>query len=136
MTAPGARLSANLQALLSRLQLPVAAQRRAAVDEAAKLPVEEYAPLYEALLERARRRAKSEAMSSAMELTQKQPTSWPAFAAALKDIPPSDIPISLPVQLATVGKDRSELPGLLDHWEARGNASLKKAVTEARKALP
>ena len=47
--APGSRLSGNLQALLSRLQLKTTAQRRTAVDEASNLAPEEYVPLYEAL---------------------------------------------------------------------------------------
>jgi hypothetical protein len=133
ITAPGARLSAALQALLSRLQLSVAAQRRTAVGEAAKLPVEEYAPLYEALLERAKRGPGSEAMSSAIELAREQPASWPALAAALKDVPPADIPSSLPPRLATIGKGRAEVRGLFDHWAATGNQRLTKAVAEARK---
>ena len=43
--APGARLSASLQALLGRLLLTTAAQRRTAVEDAAKLGPEEYASL-------------------------------------------------------------------------------------------
>lgn len=135
MTAPEARLSAALQALLSRLQLPVAAQRRAAIEEAAKLPVEEYPALYAALLDRAKRRVSSEAMNSAIELTQKQPASWPALATALKDVPPADIPPALPPRLAAIGKSRQEVRELLDYWDSTGNQGLKKAVAEARKAF-
>jgi hypothetical protein len=133
--APEARLSTTLQALLSRLQLPTAAQRRTAVEEAAKLSPEEYTPLYEALLDRAGRRPDSEAMHSALELTEKVPTSWPTFSAVLSKIPPKDIPIAFPPRLAVLGKDRSEVRTLFEQWEASGAANLKKAVIEARRGL-
>ena len=97
--APGARLSATLQAMLSKLQLTVTAQRRAAVKAAAALAAEEYTPLYDALLDRAVRRPESEAMRSVMELTAAVPTGWPTLAAALGGVPPNDIPISLPPRL-------------------------------------
>jgi hypothetical protein len=135
ITAPEARLSAALQTLLSRLQLAVAAQRRTAVGEAAKLPVEEYTPLYEALLERAKRGPGSEAMNSAIELAQKQTMSWPTLVTALKDVPPAAVPSSLPPRLAAVAKDRIEIRGLFDRWDESGNPRLTKAVGEARKAL-
>jgi hypothetical protein len=133
--APGSRLSGNLQALLSRLQLKTTAQRRTAVDEASKLAPEEYAPLYEALLERARRRPDGEAMQSATELTEKVPASWPTLAAMLSEIPPKDVPIALPARLATLGPDRPEVRTVLDKWEASGSAGLKKAVGEAKTGL-
>ena len=132
--APGARLSGNLQALLSRLQLTTTAQRRAAVDDAAKLASEEYVPLYDALLERAGRRPDGDAMRSAIELAQKVPASWPALAAMLSEIPPKDVPIALPARLAIVGPDRSEVRTVLDKWEASSNVALKKAVGEAKKS--
>lgn len=133
--APGARLSANLQTLLTKLQLTPTAQRRTAVADAAKLAPEEYTPLYEALLERAGRRPDSSAMASASELTEKVPATWPAFAALLRTIPPKDVPSALPVRLATIGKDRPEVRTVLDQWEASGDARLKKAVGEAKKSL-
>jgi hypothetical protein len=133
--APGARLSANLQALLSRLQLQTTAQRRTAVDEAAKLPPEEYTPLYDALLDRARRRPDGPAMDSVLELTGKVPTSWPTLVAMLRQIPPKDVPIKLPASIVLVGTDRTEIGPLLDQWEASTVARLKKATAEARNSL-
>lgn len=133
--APGARLSANLQALLGKLQLSMTAQRRSAVDDAAKLPAEEYAPLYEALLDRAGRRPDSEAMNSALELTAKVPDSWPALAGMLGKVPVKDVPITLPPRLTVLGKDRAEVRSLLDQWDTSEEARLKKAVAEARKGL-
>ena len=62
--APGARLSAPLQALLGRLQLTPIAQRRTAIQEAANLGPEEYASIYGALLDRAIRKPNGEAMDS------------------------------------------------------------------------
>jgi hypothetical protein len=135
ITAPGVRLSAALQALLSRLQLAVAAQRRSAVSDAASLPLEEYGPLYDALLDRAKRAPDSTAMASATELAQKRPESWPALVAALREVPPANIPSPLPVRLATIGKGRAEVRGLFDHWDSVGRQKLKLAVAQARKAF-
>ena len=131
--APEARLSADLQALLSRLLLPAAAQRRTAIDEAAKLSPEEFTPLFSALIDRAGRNPESSALSSAVELTVKVPTNWPTLASMLSRIPPKDVPTPLPLQLAVVGKDRPEVTGLFDQWTNSGLAALVKAVAEARK---
>ena len=132
--APGARLSAPLQALLGRLQLVPTAQRRTAVQDAAKLGPEEYASIYEALLERAMRKPNGEAMDSVVELTGQVPASWPALAAALSQIPAKDVPIKLPAMLVLVGQGRSEVAGLLDQWDQSTATNLKKAVGEVRKA--
>ncbi len=72
-SAPAARLTAPLQALLGRLQSPVPAQRRPAVDLAAGLPSEEYSQLYAVLLERAVRQPEAKAMDSILELTARVP---------------------------------------------------------------
>ena len=72
-------------------------------------------------------------MSSALELTAKVPTNWPALAAMLGRIPPKDVPIALPLQLAVVGKDRPEVATVFDQWDDSGHAALVKAVGEARK---
>jgi hypothetical protein len=133
--APGARLPANLQALLSKLQLAITAQRRAAVEEAAKLPPEEYTPLFDALLDRARRRPDKEAMASAVELTARASASWSMFVTMLSQIPPKDIPISLPASILLYGKDIPEVTPLLDQWEASTLPRLQSAVAEARKGL-
>jgi hypothetical protein len=131
--APEARLSADLQSLLSRLLLPTPAQRRTAVDAAAKLSPEEFTPLFSALLDRAGRNPESSALSSAMELTAKAPTNWPALGAMLGRIPPKDVPTPLPLQLAVVGKDRPEIATLFEQWAKSGHTALVKAVAEARK---
>ena len=108
--APGARLSAPLQVLLSKLQSSVAAQRRTAITATVALPVEEQAPLYEALLDRAVRRPDSDAMRSLVELTAQVPANWPTLTAALGKIPPREIPPALPLQLITLGKSQ---PGVV-----------------------
>jgi len=131
--APGSRLTADLQALLSRLQLPVTAQRRGGVDVAAELSAEEYTPLYEALLDRAGRRPDGHAMKSATELTAKVPTSWPAFVATLATIPPKDVPSSLVTTVIALGGSRAEVKGLIDQWAASDVTRLKNAITEAKK---
>jgi hypothetical protein len=130
--APGARLSAALQALLSRLQLTPAAQRRTAVDEASKLGAEEFAALYDALLDRAKRKPGEEAMTSAIELTEKAPTSWPVLAAALGQIPEADVPAKLAPVLALLGKGRAEVEVLFDRWENSTAQGLRRAVLEVR----
>ncbi len=133
--APEARLSTNLQALLSRLQLSVQAQRRTAIDDAVALSAEEYAPLYAAVLDRAIRRPDSPAMSSAVEIVERVVDSWPALASALSRIPPKDVPVSLPARIAFVGQSRPEVPALFDQWAGAGISNLKNAVNEARKSL-
>jgi KAP family P-loop domain len=133
--APEARLSANLQALLSRLQAPTQAQRRVAIEEAAKLQTEEFAPLYEAMLELASRRPDTPALTTVVDLTEKVPSAWPALAGMLSKIPPKDVPITLPVRLATLGPTQVEVRGLFDQWESSGPTALKKAVAEAKKGL-
>jgi hypothetical protein len=65
--APGARLSAPMQALLGRLQSPTVAQRRKAVEDSTKVSPEEFTPLYEALLDRVRQKPGGEATASAVE---------------------------------------------------------------------
>jgi predicted KAP-like P-loop ATPase len=130
--APGARLSAALQALLGKLQSSVAAQRRTAITAVVELPVEERAPLYEALLDRAVRRPESDAMKSLVELTAKLPATWPTLTAALGAVPPNDIPPALPVQLLTVGRDQPGVGALIDQWAASDNTGLKKAIRAAR----
>jgi hypothetical protein len=130
--APEARLSANLQALLSKLQSDTPAQRRMAIEEAAKLPSEEYGPLYETVLELASRRPESVAMSSALELTAKIPSTWPRLVGALAAIPPRDVPIDLPLKLATVGKDIAEVQALFVKWDGSNITKLRKAVGQAR----
>jgi hypothetical protein len=132
--APGVRLSASLQALLSRLQSSVKAQRRGAVAAVATLPVEEYTPLYSALLDRAVRRPESEAMTSVLELTAKVPSSWPTLTAALGNLPPTNIPIALPPQLLTVGKNEPAVNTLIGKWAATTHLPLQKAVAAARKS--
>jgi hypothetical protein len=131
--APEARLSANLQALLSRLLLPTQAQRRTAIDDAAKLSPEEFTPLFSALLDRAGRNPESRALSSAMELTAKVPTNWAALAGMLSRVPPKNVPIALPLQLAMVGKDRPETANLFAHWAKSDHPALQKAVAQATK---
>lgn len=133
--APGSRLSAPLQALLSRLQLSPVAQRRTAVDEAAKLGPEDYASIYDVILDRATHKPNGEAMNSVVELTAKIPASWPALAAALAQVPPKDVPINLPAKLALVGKGQAEVVALFDQWGASTVTNLKKAVAEAREGL-
>lgn len=131
--APEARLSADLQSLLSRLLQPVAAQRRAAIDDAAKLSPEQFTPLFSALLDRATRSPDSAAMNSAVELTAKVPTNWPVLGTVLGRIPPKDVPSRLPLQLALVAKDRPEVTAVFDQWAESGQTALVKAVGEARK---
>jgi hypothetical protein len=133
-SAPGARLSAPLQALLSKLQSSVVAQRRTAVDDAAALLPEEYGLLYNALLDRAVRRPESTAMESITELTGKVPSSWPTLAAELRKLPPGNVPISLPARLLTLGRNQPPVQTLLEVWEASPNTRLKQAVSAARKA--
>ena len=133
-SAPAARLSATLQALLGRLQSPVPAQRRPAVDAAAALAPEEYTLVYGALLDRAKRRPESPAMASMLELTAKVPASWPTLTTGLRDVPNTNIPISLPPRLLTVGKGQREVEALLDYWAASQNDRLQTAVANARKA--
>jgi len=133
-SAPAARLSATLQALLGRLQSPVPAQRRPAVDAAAALAPEEYTLVYGALLDRAKRRPESPAMASMLELTGKVPASWPTLTTGLRDVPNTNIPISLPPRLLTVGKGQREVEALLDYWAASQNDRLQTAVANARKA--
>lgn len=132
--APGARLSAPMQALLGRLQLPTVAQRRTAIDDASKVSPEEFTPLYEALLERVRQKPDGDATLSAIELAAKLPANWPVVTAALAQIPVRDVPTKLAPQLVLLGGDRSEVTALLDAWESSTAAGLKKAVKEARKA--
>lgn len=129
--SPGARLSAPSQALLTRLQVEPVAQRRAAVGEAVDFSAEEFAPLYDALLERARRRPDGAALRSAAEIAGGRPEAWPSLAAALKEIPPKDIPKAVPLQLVTLGKDRPEVGELLSYWE--NDSKLKGPVAQARK---
>jgi hypothetical protein len=131
--APGARLSASLQALLSKLQSPVPAQRRTAVDDAAVLPPEEYALLYTALLDRAVRRPDSVAMNSALELTAKVPSNWPTLAVTLGNLPPRNVPITLPPRLLTVGRGQPSVTALIEQWANSPHEPLKKAAAAARK---
>ncbi len=131
--APGARLSAPLQVLLSKLQSSVTAQRRTAITATVALPIEEQAPLYEALLDRAVRRPDSDAMRSLVELTPQVPANWPTLTAALGKIPPLEIPPALPLQLITLGKSQPGVATLIDQWAASDNASLKKAIGAARR---
>lgn len=133
-SAPAARLSASLQALLSRLQSPAPAQRRTAVNEAAALAPEEYTRVYDVLLERATRRPESAAMDSIVELTGKMPASWPTLTTALQNVPDANIPNSLPARLLTVGKDQALVQALIDQWATSQRRGLQAAVTNARKA--
>lgn len=133
-SAPAARLSGSLQALLGRLQSPVVAQRRPAVEDAAALSPEEYTLVYGALLERAVRRPESAAMDSIVELTGKVPANWPTLTAALEGVPDSNIPISLPARLLAVGKGHAEVEALINRWAASPRKPLQTAVVNARKA--
>lgn len=134
--APGARLSAPMQALLGRLQLPAVAQRRKAVEDAAKVSPEEFTPLYEALLNRVRQKPDGAATTSAIELASKLHANWPVLTAALSQIPAGDVPTKLAPQLALRGQNRPEVTALLDEWEASTATGLRKAVREARQAAP
>ena len=131
--APGARLSAPLQALLSKLQSSVPAQRRPAVNAAAALPPEEYTPLYGALLDRAVRQPESDAMTSVLELTAKVSSSWPTLTAALGNLPPRNIPIALPARLLLVGKDQATVNALIEQWATSSHEPLQRAVAAARR---
>jgi hypothetical protein len=131
--APEARLSAQSQALLGKLQSPVLAQRRTAITAVVGLSIEEQAPLYEALVDRAVRRPESDAMKSLLELTVQLPANWPVFTTALGAVPPTDIPPALPVQLLTVGVGQPSVVALVDQWATTGSAAVKKAIAAARK---
>ena len=68
-----------------------------------------------------------------IELTGQVPSSWPALAAALSQIPTKDVPIKLPAMLVLIGQGQSEVAGLLDQWSGSTVTNLKKAVGEVRK---
>lgn len=68
-----------------------------------------------------------------MELTAKVPTNWPALAGMLGRIPPKNVPIALPLQLAVVGKDRPETVSLFKQWATSDHSALQKAVAQATK---
>lgn len=131
--APAARLSAPIQALLTKLQLETTAQRRAAVDEAVALSAEEFGALFAALLDRAARRPSGSPMDSATEIAGKRAEAWPDVASVLKQVPPKDIAPALPARLLTLGKDRPEVQDLLTHWE--NDPKLKTSVASARKNM-
>jgi hypothetical protein len=131
--APAARLSTAQQDMLGRLQLGVAAQRRAAVDEAAALAAQAVGGLYEALLERAERDPRSPALASAMEWASKDLSQRPAFAASLGRIPPTAVPPSVPPSLRVAFPDRpGDIEAVLDRWETEGRPALRDAVRAAR----
>ena len=133
--APAARLSTAQQDLLGRLQLGVAAQRRAAIDEAAALAAEEVGGLYEALLERGERDPRSPALTSALEWAAKDRSRRPAFAASLGRIPPTAVPPSVPPSLRVAFPDRPhDIEAVLDRWETEGRPGLRDAVRAAREA--
>ena len=133
LAAPGTRLAASLQALLTKLRSPVRAQRRAAAEAAARLTPEEITPLYDALLDLAARRPDSDAMKGAIEMAAKLPSVLPTLTAVLGRVPPSNVPPALPLQLVEIGGTRPEVNALLDQWAASSNGNLQKAVAQARK---
>jgi KAP family P-loop domain len=134
LAAPGTRLSAALQAMLTKLRSPVRAQRRAAAEAAAKLTPEEITPLYDALLDLVARRPDSDAMKGAIEMATKLPSVLPTLTAILGRVPPSNVPPALPLQLMEIGGTRPEVNALLDQWAASNNDNLQKAVARARKS--
>lgn len=133
LAAPGTRLPATLQAMLTKLRSPVAAQRRAAAEAASRLTPEEVTALYDALLDMASRRPDSDAMKGAIEMATKLPSVLPTLTAALGKIPPGNVPPALPVQLVSIAGDRPEVNALLDQWAASTNENLQKAVARARR---
>lgn len=68
-----------------------------------------------------------------MELTVQLPSNWPALAGMLSRIPPKNVPIALPLQLAVVGKDRPETTSLFAQWAKSDHPALQKAVAQATK---
>jgi hypothetical protein len=132
---PEARLSPQLQALLSRLQVQGPAQRRAAVAELEKLAPDEQAVVYEALLVRARRSPGSPAMQSVLEIVERIPANWRLVARTIGEIPLSEVPIDLPPRLALLGRDRPEVAELFTAWEVSGIPGLRQAVLEAKKVM-
>ena len=133
LAAPGTRLAASLQAMLTKLRSTVPAQRRAAAKAAARLTPEEITSLYDALLDLATRRPESDAMKGAIEVAVELPSVLPTLTAALGKVPPSNVPPALPLQLASIAGDRPEVGALLDQWAASSNENLQKAVARARK---
>ena len=135
--APGARLSAPLQALLSKLQSPVPAQRRPAVKPRPGCRRRNTLPLYSALLDRAVRRPESDAMTSVLELTAKVPEQLADIDCRARERCRRAISRpALPLRLLAVGKDQADGQRAARAVGcSRPHESLQKAVAGARRTL-
>ncbi|MEV6445103.1 P-loop NTPase fold protein [Amycolatopsis sp. NPDC051716] len=129
------RLPPHLQELLARVQTEVAAARRLACDEIAKLPDDERAQLVEALVEVLTRRPGGPALVAALELAERAPDTVSAVCDALMRIPPAAVP---PAQAGNAVRrlpaNNPTVSTLLDQWENSDVPSLKTMVKAAREA--
>src|SRR5439155_19723297 len=119
--APAARLPGALQELLGRLEHPVAATRRTAVEDGLALEGGEVVQLFDALVERAARDPRGRALDSALELASRTRDLVPRLATALGALPPASVPIQLPAKLvAAIDPLPPELRQLLERWPDSG----------------
>ncbi len=129
------RLPPHLQELLTSGQTEVAAARRLACDEIAKLPGEKRAQLVEALVEVLTRRPGGPAFVAALELADRAPDTLSVICDALMRIPAAAVP---PVQAGNAVRrlpaNHPTVSTLLDKWENSDVPSLKTMVKTAREA--
>src|SRR5207253_2827034 len=97
--APAARLPAALQELLGRLEHPVGATRRTAIDEGGSLEAGEVVQIFDVLLERGSRDPRGHALDSALELAALKPELVGRLAEALDALPAGSVPVQLPAKL-------------------------------------
>jgi hypothetical protein len=131
--ASAARLSGEQQALVAALRSTAAAKRKGAVEATVALDPIARSPVYAALLTVAVREPGTPAIRSALDIAIKVPDVVPAFARALREIPPRSVPQSLPLQIATGFKRNfpGEIEAVLATWQTSAVAGLQTAANRA-----
>ncbi|MFD9400335.1 P-loop NTPase fold protein [Streptomyces sp. NPDC060011] len=118
LAASTARLPAQVQELLGKLQSDVRGQRRAAVGSVAESVSEQDLPvLVEHLLQIVLRDPTGPAMDGALELAQAVPSVVPALCEALRMIPLDTLRSKLTTIVRRLPANDPSVVGLLDGWQ-------------------
>jgi hypothetical protein len=129
---PAARLSPELQAMLSNLASDSDKSRAAAIEAAAVLPAEDLAGLYPALLSMGRADPGGRAMDAAIVIAGRVPALVDALIADLGQIPDAAVPAKLvPILRMRLKDHTASVDPLFDRW-GRTEGAVAKAVAQVR----
>ncbi|WP_283780103.1 KAP family P-loop NTPase fold protein [Nocardia sputi] len=129
-----ARLTQQLQELLTKVQSEVEALRRGACQQITALPPGERAQLVEALLHMLERQPGGPAFVAVLEIAERCRDVVPTICGKLLKLPASAVPLAkVPTAVKRLPADEPTAVAVLDYWQNSEIPQLKSVVTAARR---